>query len=77
MKCDMSKYNMTTKSSLTLSKSFITSSVNSFLTLSAWIFSLACAGVDAPIITDVTFGFFKHQAIPSWAGVQPIRLAII
>lgn len=40
------------------------------------MFSLACAGVDAPMMTDVTFSFFRHQAIPNCAGVHPNRCAI-
>lgn len=43
------------KKKLTRSKSTIISSVNNFLTPRAKISSFACAGVEAPMITEVTF----------------------
>jgi inorganic pyrophosphatase len=41
---------------------FITTGVSLSITSSAFIFSTTCSGLDAPVITVLTHGFFKHQA---------------
>src|SRR5208282_2135042 len=46
-------------------------------TSKAFMFSSTCSGRLAPVITVLTFGFFKHQARASCANVQPMSLAII
>lgn len=38
------------------------SGVSFSIDLSAFTFSTICSGFDAPVMTDETFGFFRHHA---------------
>src|SRR5437660_12770889 len=40
------------------------------------MFSTTCSGRLAPVITVLTCGFFRHQASPSCAKLQPRSFAI-
>ena len=49
----------------------ITSLVNLATTSSVCMFSTTCCAFDAPVMTVLTFGFFKHHAIANCAIEQP------
>lgn len=51
--------------------SFMTSGVSLSSAFSAWQFSTTCSGLDAPVMTDETFSFFRHHASASCDCVIP------
>ena len=56
---------------------FMTSGVSMGTTSSARMFSVTCDGRLAPVITVVTWGFFRHHAMASCARVQPTDSATV
>ncbi len=54
---------------------FITSGVSFACASTAWRFSVNCSVFEAPRITVLTFGFFRHQAMENTARLRPVSRA--